>query len=70
MTEIPIKMWVMDVSRCPVTNCQAESRHALPRATSWAVSGHFVIPLDPPHVNIRVPFTIPLCDECRKLVVD
>jgi hypothetical protein len=68
MTEIPAKMWVMDVSRCAVTNCKADNRHALPRATSWAVSGHFVIPVcDPP---IRVPFTIPLCDECRKLVVD
>ena len=70
MTEIPIKMVVTDVSRCAVTNCKAESRHPLPRATSWRVSGYYRIPLDPPGNCIVIPFEIPLCDECRKLVID
>jgi hypothetical protein len=70
MTTIPVKMFVMDVSRCAVTNCAADNRHRLPRATSWKVSGHYEIPLYPPENNIVIPFEIPLCERCRALVVD
>jgi hypothetical protein len=70
MTEIPVNMVVTDVSRCAVTNCAADNRHRLPRATSWKVTGHYSIPLDPPGNEIVIPFEIPLCDKCRALVID
>jgi len=71
MTVIPVTMVVTDVSRCAVTNCAASNRHKLPRATSWKVSGHYKITLDLRGGNfIVIPFEIPLCDECRKLVID
>jgi hypothetical protein len=73
MTQIPTTVTIMDVFKLTTTvSCKGpHTKHGdwPPKFTDHAVVGYFDVPLDG-RKPLRVGFEIPLCDVCRKLVVD